>query len=214
MHTLAKNQHHNTRLINFFIKKAYKNGAPTIQQLIDDNIINGTQLAEIAVSRVYGIPMCEIGEHRDLQDDSDVKTITVQHTKVPTIKAGKKNKKVMNDIYVAAIKNVNQKIGVLRVICYNPFSDKYHFFKIPASAYYSIKYLKISFNKETQEPLGQYAKFEVENFDEVSTPLTTRELIDTKICSVDRTNITAVIDYIVEFIEKKPAEIIDIKKAG
>lgn len=202
MHTLAKNQHHNTRLIKFFIEKAYKS-EPSIQQLIDDNIINGTQLAELAVSKVYGIPLCEVGEHRDLQDDSDVKTITVQENHLFGTTKGKKDKKKKLIIYNASIKNVNQKIGVLRVICFNPFSNKYHFFKIPASAYFNIKYLKISFDKETQLPSGTYAQFEVSSFEDVSTPLSIRELVDTKICSIDKNNIREIIDFIVNMIEER-----------
>lgn len=204
MHTLAKNQHHNDRLIEFFMNKAYSEMGleATIKSLITDNIINGTQLAELAISRRSGIPMCPIGEHRDLIDDSDVKTVTVQEKYFhPTVK-GKQNKKIKIPRYQAVVKNAYKKIGTLRVVCYNPNTDKYHYFLIPPSAYYSVQNITIAFEKETQELTGRFKQFEVESFNDVCRTLNAREQIDQLVCNVSKENIVETIDSIMDLFEK------------
>lgn len=204
MHTLAKNQHHNDRLIEFFMNKAYSEMGleATIKSLISDNIINGTQLAELAISRRSGIPMCPIGEHRDLIDDSDVKTVTVQEKYFhPTVK-GKQNKKIKIPRYQAVVKNAYKKIGTLRVVCYNPNSDKYHYFLIPPSAYYSVQNITIAFEKDTQELIGRFKQFEVESFNDVCRTLNAREQIDQLVCNVSKENIVETIDSIMDLFEK------------
>lgn len=191
MHTLAKNQHHNSRLINDFINNAYPDGPPTIQQLIDDNIINGTQIVELAVSKKGGLEFCPIGHNQDYLDGSDVKTVTVSKDtfiKRTTLKSGIK-KRYKTTVYTAKIADVDKKIGVLRVVCWNPFAEKYQYFRIPPSAIYGISKLKISFNSTTFEPLGIYKKYEVDSFDAVSKKLNKREILDTIISNVSKENI-------------------------
>ena len=191
MHTLAKNQHHNSRLINDFINNAYPDGPPTIQQLIDDNIINGTQIVELAVSKKGGLEFCPIGYNQDYLDGSDVKTVTVSKDtfiKRTTLKSGIK-KRYKTTVYTAKIADVDKKIGVLRVVCWNPFAEKYQYFRIPPSAIYGISKLKISFNSTTFEPLGIYKKYEVDSFDAVSKKLNKREILDTIISNVSKENI-------------------------
>ena len=108
MHTLAKNAVHNERLIEDFMKKAYEGREPTITELIRDNIINGTQLIEQAVSRVEGIGLCPVGDHRDLIDDSDVKTTTVQKvtSKVWKVLKDGKKKRYITTSYSCIIQDV------------------------------------------------------------------------------------------------------------
>lgn len=198
MHTLAKNQHHNDRLINFFIQKCYEEFGEelTIEKLIADNIINGTQLAELAISKRSGVPLCPIGEHRDLIDDSDVKTVTVQEKYFhPTVK-GKQNKKVKIPRYQAVVKNAYKKIGTLRVVCYNPFSDRYHYFMIPPSAYYSVNNVTIAFDKETQECNSRFKEFEYPDFNDVCRELSLKEKVDQLVCNVTKDNIVETIDEI------------------
>lgn len=193
MHTLAKNQHHNARLINDFINNAYPDGPPTIQQLIDDNIINGTQIVELAVSRKGSLDFCPIGYNQDFLDGSDVKTVTVAKDtsiKRKTLKSGIK-RRYKSTCYVAKIADVDKKIGVLRVVCWNPFAEKYQYFRIPPSAVYGISKLKISFDSTTFEPLGIYKQYEVDSFDTVSAKLNKREILDTIISNVSKENIVS-----------------------
>ena len=204
MHTLAKNADHNERLIYDFLKKAYPNGRPFFDQLVKDNIINGTQILELAVSKVEGIPICPIGYNRDLIDDSDVKTVTVlenTYYKRKTLKSGKKRKYKVT-VHVARLQRVDKKYGVLRIICFNPFSGNYHYFKVPPSASYGLNTMAISFDRDTNLPIGKYAEFEVETFEEMSSKLNLREQIDTIICNVSKDSINNQIDKIMELIDK------------
>lgn len=202
MHTLAKNQHHNTRLIYDFLEKAYPNGIPTFDQLVEDNIINGTQLLELAVSRTGGIDMCPVGYNRDLIDDSDVKTVTVlraESYKRRVLKSGVK-KRYKTISYIARIKRVDKKLGVLRIICWNPFADKYQYFKVPPSAVYGLGNLAISFDSVTFEPIGVYAQYQVKDFDGMASKLTQQEQIDTLICNIDKTNVQEQLSNIVNLV--------------
>lgn len=204
MHTLAKNAAHNERLIYDFLNKAYPSGTPTFKQLVQDNIINGTQLLELAVSNVEGIPMCPVGYNRDLIDDSDVKTVTVlenTYYKRKTLKSGKKRRYKVT-VHVARIQRVDKKFGVLRIICFNPFSGKYHYFKIPPSAVYGLNTLAITFDRDTNLPAGKYAEFEVDSFEGMSSKLSLREQIDTLVCNVNKNNITQQLDEIMDVINK------------
>lgn len=205
MHTLARNAHHNERLIYDFLEKAYPNRMPSFEELVNDNIINGTQLIELAVSKVDGIPLCENGEHRDLIDDSDVKTVTVQKSieiARKTLKNGKRRRyKVIR--YRAAIRDVHKKIGVLRIICYNPFTENYHYFRVPPNAIFGVRTLSIAFDKDTQKPIGTYAQYEVDSFEKASEKLTEREYIGTVLCNINKENVESSIDKILNLIETK-----------
>lgn len=208
MHTLAKNQQHNARLIYDFLEKAYPNGTPSVSQLIEDNIINGTQLMEVAVSKVDNIPLCETGDHRDLIDDSDVKTVTVQkitEIKRAVLKDGKR-KRYRTVRYCARVRDINKKVGVLRVICWNPFTDNYVYFRIPPDAVYGVKQLNIAFDNETLQPTGMYAQFTVNSFEEVSTKLDTREYLSTLITNIDKNNITSIIDRVITHLNTNVQE--------
>ncbi len=199
MHTLAKNQHHNSRLCYDFLQQAYPNGTPTFEQLVEDNIINGTQLVELAVCRSGGLDFCPVGYNQDFLDGSDVKTVTVLKDvsiKRNVLKSGVK-KRYKTTSYVAKIADVDKKIGVLRIVCWNPFAEKYQYFRIPPSAIYGISKLKISFDSTTFEPLGIYKKFEVASFEEVSQKLSKREMIDTIISNVSKENVVTQVDQLI-----------------
>lgn len=179
MHTLAKNSEINERLIRFCLGKAYGQ-RPSIDDLTKDNIINGTQLSELAVSKISGIPLCDNGEHRDLIDNSDVKTATVQESYYTTkLVSGKKTKNVR---YFGVITNVKSKLGMLRCIVFNPKTSNWHFFLIPPSAYRKVQNVKIAFDKDTQLPKGQYAVYEVENFEAVCRKKNLTEEFDELLC--------------------------------
>jgi hypothetical protein len=165
MHTLQKNSHHNKRLIEFCLQKAYPDGIITIDRLIADNLINGTQVAELAVCRTNGfLDIHPIGIGQDLTDGSDVKTITVQDEKSKTwiVKNGKRTGEFLDrTLRRACVNEIKNKIGDLRVICYNPFNDEWKFFIIPNDVFKGMKKISISFDKQTHQPNGLYAKFEV-----------------------------------------------------
>ena len=146
--------------------------------------------------------MCPVGYNRDLIDDSDVKTVTVREVnaiKKKTLKSGKRRRYKCKS-FIAAIKRVDKKFGVLRVICYNPFLDKYHYFLIPPSAVYGSTSIAMTFDKETKEPIGKYAEFVVPNFEELSKTLSLRYQIDTIVCNINKKNITEKIDELVELM--------------
>lgn len=203
MHTLAKNQHHNTRLIYDFLEKAYPGGKPSFHKLVEDNIINGTQLLELAVNKVNDIGMCPIGNNRDFLDDSDLKTVTIQKEesiKRTTLKDGKR-KRYKSTCYVAKIADVDKKYGVLRVIAWNPFAEKYHYFKIPPSAILGLKRVTMTFDASNDfESTGKYSKYEVPTFEQVSSKLTLREHVDTIVCNVTPQNIESKIDELLNMI--------------
>ena len=156
MHTLKKNQNHNTRLIEFCLNYAYPDGNITLQRLIDDNLINGTQVAELAVCRTNGsIDIHPIGIGMDLTDDSDVKTGTVQ---VEQYKSTKGTTLVRHRVQ---IKDIVNKIGLLRVIVFNPLTNTWSFFKIPNVEFAAIKRLTISYCQRTGNPIGKYKQFQV-----------------------------------------------------
>ncbi len=202
MHTLSKNIHHNERLIYDFLEKAYPNGKPTFDQLVADNIINGTQICELAINRVNNIGMCPIGIGRDYLDDSDAKTVTVQENNV--IKQVKLPngtiRKTKTKSYTASIEGLKTKIGLLRIICYNPFLERYHYFRIPKSAVYELNVLKITFDQIEKLPTGKYAQFEVDKFEDIGTMLSTREVIDTILSNVDKSNISTSVETIMKLI--------------
>lgn len=171
MHTLASNKGHNDRLIRYCLEKAYPDGIITVERLIEDNLVNGTQVAELAVCKTNGtVEMCPIGIGRDLTDDSDVKTVTVQESRKKTwlvknkVRTGEYN---ISLSHRTKIKDVHHKIGKLRVICYNPYHDHWKFFVIPNEVFSGLKQLCMAFDKETGEPIGIYKEYEVSTWEEM-----------------------------------------------
>lgn len=171
MTSLSSMAHHNERLIRFCLEKCYPDGIITWERLLADNLINGTQCAEIAVCRTNPVlEICPIGIGRDLTDDSDVKTVTVQDEKSKTwiiknkVKTGEF---VDRTIRRACVNEIKNKIGKLRVICYNPFSERWNFFIIPNSAFVGLKKISIAFDKNTHEPNGKYSIYEVPDWNSV-----------------------------------------------
>lgn len=180
MHTIAKNQSHNTRLIKDFIQIAYPDGPPTLDQLIDDNIINGTQLMELAVSKHGQVDRCDVGLGRDFVDDSDVKTVTVQRVSSVKRRKTKSGIKSYNTVsFVAKIKDITAKVGMLRVVCWNPFSENYYYFRISPAGFVGQNHVAISFSSITQTPVGKYAQYQVTSFEEVCKPLNLKEQLET-----------------------------------
>jgi len=192
---LAQDQHHNDRLVRDLLKHAYGDTTPTLEELIKDGLIAGSNLAEVAISKKSGIELCPVGIKRDLVDDTDVKTITVQEKYFYKTKNGKATK-IKVPRFQAVVKDAHKKIGLLRVVCYNPFSGRYHYFMIPASGYYGVKNITIAFDKETQEPIGKFREFLSLSFDDVCRDLTLREKVDQIICNVGKDNVVESIDSV------------------
>lgn len=150
---IERDKHHNERLVRFFLKKVYPGKLPSMNELISDNIIDGNYLAELAVSRISGIPLHEIGIGQDLVDGSDVKT---------SVAAPKDKSKRQ---YHLPVGNISAKIGSLRIIGYIPFSKSWKYFIIPNSEFSEISKLNIAISKGG-EVTGKYAKYEVETWEE------------------------------------------------
>lgn len=150
MVSISKHSLHNERLVKFFMEKAYPGRIPTIEELISDNVISGTQLSEIAVSKNSGIPMDPVGFGRDLTDGSDVKTGVVMED------VGRKN-------HYLSIRHLQKKSGNLRIIGWNPFFEMWHYFIIPSP---DQKNLKITFCKKGGVPVGKYSKYEIKSWEE------------------------------------------------
>lgn len=173
MHTLQKNIHHNKRLIEFCLEKAYPDGNITVERLINDNLVNGTQVAELAVSKTSGIKLDSIGYGKDLVDGSDVKTVTIySRNKKQFYYKGKVKTdkfKVIVD-HRALIHDLNSKIGSLRIILYNPFHDRWYYLVVPNHEYKNN--LEIRTNINTGNILGKLAKYEVDSWDRLCAPCT------------------------------------------
>lgn len=162
MHTLAKNEKHNKRLIEFCLNKAYPDGIITVERLINDNLINGTQVAELAVCRTNGtVDIHPVGIGQDLTDGSDVKTVTLQE-EVSFRKVGDFVKTYVKHRF--QIKDVNHKIGKLRIICYDPFRIKWSYLIIPNEVYRGLKKLTITFDKNSGEIKGKYKQYQVNSW--------------------------------------------------
>ena len=153
MHT-TRHKHHNKRLVEFFLEKAYPNGT-NINELIDDNVLNGPCLAELAVSRALGIELHKIGIGRDLIDKSDIKTATVYEYQ-------QKNR----PYHRAQIQHLKNKVGKIRVITYNPFFSTWNFFRIPFTIHKPFSEVSISFDTVTGCPKGKYSKYEVVSWEQ------------------------------------------------
>ena len=145
----------NERLVRFFLKKAYPEQPPSLEQLILDNVISGTQLSEIAISRTAGVKLDDSGIGKDLEDDSDIKTATV----FEEMRADRPNIR-----HVVSVNKLRSKVGMIRLVCYNPFFDSWHYFKIPPGAFSSV--IKINFDKKTGKSRGKYRSFEINNWRE------------------------------------------------
>lgn len=145
--------------------KAYPGGEPTVEDLIRDNIINGTQLSELAVSKTSGIKIHEIGIGQDLEDGSDIKTATVQL--MYNRKKRKDGSVRVNTRHGICIRDINHKIGTLRCIVYNPFFDRWYYFLVPKTVQGVLNHLKIAFDKKTGNPNGKYAQFQVPDWEAV-----------------------------------------------
>tara|TARA_A100001201_G_scaffold142038_1_gene139093 strand:- start:643 stop:1182 length:540 start_codon:yes stop_codon:yes gene_type:complete len=101
----------------------------------------------------------ESGDGRDFSDDSDAKKSIVQFHR------GR---------YDAAINSIRNKLGTLRVIVYDKHNNKFHYFKIPKSAYGNISMIEISFNiKNGNESIckpnrnTKWWAYEVDTFEEL-----------------------------------------------
>lgn len=171
MHTLAKNMHHNKRLVEFCLSKAYPDGVITVERLIDDNLVNGTQVAELAISRTSGIKLDSIGYGKDLEDGSDVKTVTI-YSRMKKQWVYKNNQKTeqykLIEDHRACIRDLNVKIGTLRIILYNPYFDQWKYLLVPNMEFKNT--LEIRTCKTTGNILGRLSKYEVKTWDGLCAP--------------------------------------------
>lgn len=148
---IARDNHHNTRLVEFFLEKVYGTTHPSIEDLLRDNVISGTHLSELAVSRASGIELHPIGIGQDLVDKSDIKTCTVR------FESGK---------YRTQIRHLSRKCGKLRVIAYNPFFESWHYFILQPKDYLNRPRITIYFDVHTGMPSGKWRNFVVSSWEE------------------------------------------------
>jgi len=161
MHQSSKNTSlHNIRLVKFFLDKAYPNGY-TVEKLIEDNLIDGILLSELAVSICSNIDLCDVGVYQDLVDGTDVKTATVVKCKFISKKG------ITGYHFAARIQHIRNKIGALRCIVYNKYSLRWHYFFITEDACGNNDSIKITFDIKTQLPKGKWAKYEVDSFEDI-----------------------------------------------
>lgn len=153
---LERDKHHNARLVEFFLEKVYGTASPSVEDLIRDNVISGTHLSELAVSKACGIKMHHIGIGQDLVDKSDIKTCTVRSH----MKDGKW------EIHQTQIRDIGCKKGKLRVIVYNPFFDSWFYFIIPYEMHKEQRHIGLSFNCKTGKPSGKWSEFTVSSWEE------------------------------------------------
>lgn len=172
MQNLACQSHHNRRLLEFCLPLAFPDGEITLERLIDNNLISASQVAELAVCKTSGVEMCSIGYGRDLTDDSDVKTVTVYEKSDKRFKI--RNKKQTEEYttvvrHLARVKDIKNKIGKLRIICFNQYTDKYYFYVVPVDKHKGLKSLSLEYDKFTGEPKGFYTQFLVPTWEELCT---------------------------------------------
>mgnify|MGYP000361310682 CR=1 FL=1 len=167
MSTLAKHSHHNRRLVEFCLPIAYPNGV-TVERLIEDNLIAGSQVAELAICRMSNfLTVDSVGIGYDLSDGSDVKTTTVSEY----CKFDKNTGSLMSSRYQCKVHDIGNKSGALRIITFNPFSQLWKFFIVPNSEFAGKKSIYIGFDKITGETIGKWSSFEVEGWEELSKKL-------------------------------------------
>lgn len=173
MNTLAKNQHHNARLVREYLNKIifYNHLKPTqiVDYLVTMNLVTGTNVVEVAMAaqnRGVDFDLCPEGDHQDFTDGTDAKTCTVQKEMYWDKKVKDGPKKRFR--YKARIKDID-KIAGLRVVVYNPFTDKQHFLFIPKSyiTKRDISTVTISFDKTSQEITGEMKIFEFTRFEDI-----------------------------------------------
>jgi hypothetical protein len=141
----------NERLVRFLFDKVYS-VEPTLEQLIKDDVISGTRLSELAISKATGIEFDPIGIGRDLIDGSDIKTGKV------SVFASSRGVR-----HACSVRRVNTKLGMLRIIVHNSFFGFWHFFKIPSDAYNNNVW--IPYSMTNGYPEGKYAEYRIETWE-------------------------------------------------
>jgi len=139
----------------------------TLAKLMKLGILEVSTAFERAISKVGKIKVIS-EDQADFDDDSDAKL-----TSVRTMGYGK--------IYSSQVSGLKNKIGTLRVQCYERKTGEFYYFKIPGHAYEWQRNLKkpaleIPFNLDgtpRRVPLGpgkhNFWEWEVSNFKEMST---------------------------------------------
>lgn len=111
------------------------------------------------------------GNQRDFVDGSDAKKTTTRWRSNRTV-------------YSASVSKVHNKIGVLRVMCYNKLLDKFYYFLIPRAAYNHIERtsnIEIPFMKDgtpqrgpanpNEKIITNWWDYEVASFADLSKPM-------------------------------------------
>jgi hypothetical protein len=130
--------------------------------LLKGEIQISTMAENVMAYNSDGLYVKASGDGMDFSDESDAKTCSVTTNSNKT--AGLR--------LTAIVRGIGNKIGTLRVICYNRFNGKFYFFVIPHSVYNHLKdTLDIPFDINTHElkPNWKYIECQVSTFKELCT---------------------------------------------
>lgn len=133
----------------------FKNMDPLLllRKMVSDGVIQMDALVEKAIS-VQGKLKRESVEGRDFVDGSDAKKALTQ----PLVEKGKAPRRV------AAIKNIQGKHGVLRIIVAETLTGKTYYFRIPKKAYKGLLSLRIYFNQDGSPKDGKWFNYQCRTF--------------------------------------------------
>lgn len=150
-----------------------------IEKAVKMGLIQRDRLVEMAISAVAELQM-DSRDGQDHEDGSDTKTV---------VSSIKNNHKARGSwMHSFPVRKIANKVGPLRVVAYNKFTDDFHYFFIPHAAYQhcgnTVEIVAESFNGYYEEPefTGQPRKhlkwwqYEVPSFEEMclTTPAQVR----------------------------------------
>jgi hypothetical protein len=103
----------------------------TLKKAVEMGLVQRERLVELAISAVSGIPI-DSRHGRDHADGSDTKTVV----------SGFRNNNIKKGEWTNSfcVRNIATKSGSLRVVAYNKFQDRFHYFYIPNWAFQHCSY--------------------------------------------------------------------------
>lgn len=157
-------------LFPLIFPKKSKKRKKFIQKFLAKGLLDIPSMLEAAISRVGNLERVA-GPRRDFIDGSDAKKTTVRW-------------RSNRSAYSAPVSKIHNKIGVLRVMCYNGQLDTFYYFLIPREAYAHIdrtSNIEIPFMKDGTPQRGpvrlscnvieNWWEYEVKSFEELSKPM-------------------------------------------
>lgn len=139
------------------------------RELVEHGDIQIETLFENALVQASKGAYTRVAEHgRDFCDNSDAKKAVSQYRNNDVAKG-----RWTNSISIRDIKN---KIGLLRIMCYSKEQDKFYFFAIPCTAYAGLSVVEISLDRFSGYkgiplgiPNGKWTAYQVDSFERLAT---------------------------------------------